>query len=129
MSFDYPYTCPIIDKNIKESKDSVKSVLCDLIEECSPLLPKHLIQKISEDYSEYIYKSIEDNFENIRDSNQDIRKSAEKQIENLKYELEVLKQDLMQKEEEIEELEINLKDTQDEVLYLESKLQRFENAD
>lgn len=115
MSFDYPYTCPIIDRNLKEIKEHIQNTLSELIQECSPLLPSEVLTKVSEDYMERIYSDIEYNIENVRNTNEDMRVKAENQISDIKYEMQALEEIIAEKDTEIQDLQQSIKDLEEDL--------------
>lgn len=90
MGFDYNYTCPIIDKNIKDAKKIIQEYLNDLISDLSPLIPAGTREELTTSYTENLYSDLEDCFEKVRESNSDMRKAAERQIEDLEDKIENL---------------------------------------
>ena len=85
MSFDYPYTCPKIDKNITEFKDQLYQHIDSLISDHNELFYEQLdktkqLEKYIQQYVDNLYNDVEQIFETIRSSNSDIRDAAEYQI-------------------------------------------------
>lgn len=90
-SFDYPNTCPIIDNEISNAQKNIYYFLDNVIKELSPMIPDEERDRLAKDYSNDLYKDLEDIFENTRQSNIEMRDEAERQIKDLKeqiYELE-----------------------------------------
>lgn len=94
-NFDYPHTCPKIDKQIKDFEVIVESDIADIETTMYNLLDK-----------------AKEAFEAVRETNEDMRKAANYQIDDLMREIEELKiqvSDLVWKNdrlnEEIERLE------------------------
>lgn len=83
ISFDYPNTCPKIDRAISGAQATIDSFLCDLLDEACPLLPAKERDRLSAEYSESLYAKLEDAFETVRSTNVDMRSEAEDQIELL----------------------------------------------
>ena len=85
MSFDYPYTCPKIDKNITEFKDQLYQHIDNLISDHNELFYEQLdktkqLDKYIQQYVDNLYNDVEQIFETVRTSNSDIRDAAEYQI-------------------------------------------------
>ena len=85
MSFDYPYTCPKIDKNITEFKDQLYQHIDNLISDHNELFYEQLdktkqLEKYIQQYVDNLYNDVEQIFETVRSSNSDIRDAAEYQI-------------------------------------------------
>ena len=85
MSFNYPYTCPKIDKNITEFKDQLYQHIDNLISDHNELFYEQLdktkqLEKYIQQYVDNLYNDVEQIFEAVRTSNSDIRDAAEYQI-------------------------------------------------
>ena len=85
MSFDYPYTCPKIDKNITEFKDQLYQHIDSLISEHNELFYEQLyktkqLEKYIQQHVDNLYNDVEQIFEAVRTSNSDIRDAAECQL-------------------------------------------------
>ena len=85
MSFNYPHTCPKIDKNISEFKDMLYQHLDNLISEHNELFYEQLcktkqLDKYIQQYVDNLYNDVEYIFESVRESNSDIRSAAEYQV-------------------------------------------------
>ena len=85
MSFNYPYTCPKIDKNITEFKDQLYQHIDNLISDHNELFYEQLdktkqLEKYIQQYVDNLYNDVEQIFETVRTSNSDIRDAAEYQI-------------------------------------------------
>ena len=81
--FNYPYTCPNINKNIEYIQGSIENFLQYLIDDYrdNGFNEEVSIKQLSKD----LYSDIEQYIEEIRLSNQSIRDDAEKQIEEMQY--------------------------------------------
>jgi hypothetical protein len=95
--FDFPYTCPSIDKAIRQAEETISSHIHDLLEEACPLLDLTTIgmRDHINASAKSLYSDIEECFEKVRETNERMRHEAESQlktlqgeIDNLKYELE-----------------------------------------
>ncbi len=102
-SFDFPYTCPKIDKAINDCKYTLESYLSDYIEDLCPHIPNEEVKRISKDWSEQMYEAISDYFEIVRKTNEEMRDEANRQIAYLENRILAL-------EEEIKSLEKQLDD-------------------
>ena len=85
MSFNYPYTCPKIDKNITEFKDQLYQHIDNLISDHNELFYEQLdktkqLEKYVQQYVDNLYNDVEQIFETVRTSNSAIRDAAEYQI-------------------------------------------------
>ena len=85
MSFNYPYTCPKIDKNITEFKDQLYQHIDNLISDHNELFYEQLdktkqLEKYIQQHVDNLYNDVEQIFETVRSSNSDIRDAAEYQI-------------------------------------------------
>ena len=85
MSFNYPYTCPKIDKNITEFKDQLYQHIDNLISDHNELFYEQLdktkqLEKYIQQHVDNLYNDVEQIFEAVRTSNSDIRDAAEYQI-------------------------------------------------
>ena len=101
MSFNYPYTCPKIDKNINEFKDQlfqhIDNILCDLNEPLyNQLYQSKQLESYINNYVNNIYDDVKDIFETVRTSNSDIRDAAEYQINEKQNIIDCLKAELNQ---------------------------------
>ena len=85
MFFDFPHTCPKIDKNINEFKDQLFQHIDNLISDHNELFYEQLdktkqLEKYIQQYVDNLYNDVEQIFETVRSSNSDIRDAAEYQI-------------------------------------------------
>lgn len=96
--FDYPYTCPTIDKAIANAKQEIASHIESILTEVCPMLKMGHVEEMATDYTEAIYKDIEDAFESARKSNSDMRDEADDQITVLQERVEVLEHEIKQHE-------------------------------
>lgn len=90
-SFDFPYTCPRIDKAIDSCKDTLEICLSGYIKDLFPYVPSAEVVLISIDWSKQIYDAISDCFESVRQTNEEMRDEANRQIEDLEDEISNLK--------------------------------------
>ncbi|WP_298751948.1 hypothetical protein [uncultured Arcobacter sp.] len=113
--FNFGYTCPIIDSNIKGFQEIVENYIRDIIFDVYQGKVSYADLDSNEDeqaeYRDYvistaecIYGDVESYFEGTRKTNEDIRNSAEKQITDLDEEIERLKYIISDKEDEIDSL-------------------------
>jgi hypothetical protein len=84
MSFDYPHTCPCIDKNITIFKNVAYQLIESLIEEYNPKLVETIkssdLEMIINQEVDNFYSDVKSLFEDVRNSNSDIRSAAEYQL-------------------------------------------------
>jgi chromosome segregation ATPase len=116
-TFDYPYTCPDINKNIEYIQGSIENFLQYLIDDYKDngFNEDISVKQLSKD----LYSDIEQYIEEIRSSNQSIRDAAEKQIQKIEDEKFDLEMDLQDKNKEIDDLN-------DKIYDLEKELAAFE---
>lgn len=82
-TFEFPYTCPKVDKAIGKAKSEIDSFLCELLEEACPLLPRAKLNEIAAEKADALYEILESIFEDVRSTNEDMRREAESQIDDL----------------------------------------------
>lgn len=87
VGFDYPNTCPKIDKGIEAAQDTIRRFLENLLEEACPLLPSSRLSELAEENAKSLYMDLEDAFETVRKTNEDMRGEADRQISDLQSEL------------------------------------------
>ncbi len=104
-SFDFPYTCPKVDKAIGEAKSNIQSDLDDILSDACGLLPARERGDLAQQYTEKIYKNIEDCFEAVRDTNCDMRDAAESQIRSLESKVSDLEFDIENLKRQLENQE------------------------
>ena len=83
ITFDFPNTCPQIDRAIASAKAEIETFLLDFLEEASPLIPRAELRRISADYASTLYGNLEGAFEEVRATNEHMRREAESQIGRL----------------------------------------------
>lgn len=83
IDFDYPNTCPKIDKEIAAAKGAIELFIDDLLEEACPLLGHESRRRLTADYAERLYSDLEGAFETVRETNEDMRSAADDQIRAL----------------------------------------------
>lgn len=93
-TFEFPYTCPKIDKAIGTAKGEIDSFLCELLEEACPLLPRARLKEIAAERTESLYEILESIFEEVRSTNEHMRREAESQIGDLAERCSDLEQEL-----------------------------------
>lgn len=94
VAFDYPDTCPKINRAILQAESQISDFLDDLLYEACGLLPKETRQKLVEQYTKDLYEKLADAFEEARSTNVDMREEADSQIAALKNELADLEAEL-----------------------------------
>ena len=92
MSFEYPWTCPDIDRAISKIKSEIESRISDVLTDASPLLEYAHRNKLASEYAESIYDDIEDHIEAIRTTNEKLRAAAEKQVDALEEQISSLQE-------------------------------------
>jgi DNA-binding FrmR family transcriptional regulator len=100
--FDYPNTCPQIDKQIGAVRDEIFNFLNGLLKEACPLLDDKTLHEVADQNANLLYERIEDCFEVTRETNEKMRREAEKQIDALQSELTDLEHELQDIQSRIE---------------------------
>lgn len=110
LDFRYHYTCPDIDKNIRNFESSLESLLSDLFSDiCPPIfVNSDEACKIKKDYLKYIADEASMYFENVRTVNSDIRDAAEKVVKEGNDRIEELEYTIKELESKIDDLEDQL---------------------
>ncbi|WP_294767458.1 hypothetical protein [uncultured Rhodoferax sp.] len=98
VAFDYPDTCPRINRAINAAREQISDFLDDLLYEACGLLPKEVRQNLVEQYTKDLYEKLEDAFEETRSTNVDMREEADSQIKVLKDQVSDLEHQLKQLE-------------------------------
>lgn len=94
VDFDFPNTCPRIDKEINAAQSAIYSFLDGFLEDACPLLSKQTHDEIVARESENLFKDLESAFETVRETNEQMRREASSQITQLKSELSSLEAQL-----------------------------------
>ena len=92
--FDYPNTCPKIDKEIDKAKGVIQSGIENLLEQACPFMSWPDVQRHATDFAEDIYSELQSCFETVRSTNEDMRSAADSQIEDLIEEVRNLEYEL-----------------------------------
>src|SRR5574343_445081 len=124
--FEYPYTCPTIDKCIDECEDiilyNIERFLCSNFSSES-----YNIIELSKELSDSIYEKISYCFENVRETNEKMRNAADKQIIHLNDEINDLNYKIENLEDEKYHLENKIDDLNDEINDLNYKIENLED--
>ena len=118
--FDYPWTCPEIDKDIGCAKIVIEDAMESILRELTDPLKIPVGFEEEGVWVEYntqtLYNNLEDVFENTRNTNDAMRKEAGVQITNLEEQLANLKYEYVEEIKELNDiirsLECNLYDLQ-----------------
>jgi len=102
VNFDYPNTCPQIDKAITRAKHEISSFIDDLLSDACGLLEAETRKALASDYADSLYLNLEDLFEDTRRTNEQMRDSADSQIADLKAEIEDLERKINELESMVE---------------------------
>jgi len=94
LLFNYPATCPKIDKAIDSARGEIKYFIKNLLSDACGLLSNEQRELLAKDYSDKLYSYLEAIFEETRQSNSDMREEAEAQVEQIQQELDSLKKEL-----------------------------------
>lgn len=113
MSFNYGYTCPDINKEIKNFEESLESRLDEIFDELCPLFSgTNEAIKWRENWKTIIYNDAEPCFESVRDCNSNIRDEAEKQIDAVAEERDEYRKLYEEAQDRVNELETEVNDLQ-----------------
>ena len=110
--FNYFFTCPEIDKNIKHFQSELSSALDSAVKELNPLFYSSVDSThFLKDLEDSIYSSAETYFENVRDCNSTMRDEVEKVVEEIVEECDEYKRlsefwedEAIEKDKQIEDL-------------------------
>lgn len=94
VGFDYPNTCPRIDKQIDGAKNVMYRFVESLLEEACPLLSSETLQRLASENSDNLYRDLKDCFEVVRRTNEEMRSEADRQISVLQDRIADLEADL-----------------------------------
>ena len=121
MSFNYYYTCPLIDEGIERSKDHIEEELKEMHQR---VLDGESID--IEDYVKSIYVELEAHFEAVRTSNENIRSAAEDQINDLETEVHDHQVAVNDAEAETQSLSEKIDDLDTEIFELKKQIKEME---
>ena len=102
VAFDYPNTCPKIDKEIDKAKGVIQLGIENLLEQACPFMSWPDVQRHATDFAEDMYMGLESCFETVRSVNQDMRCAADDQIEDLIDEVRNLEHELREARSQID---------------------------
>lgn len=103
ITFNYPNTCPKIDREIARAEGEIDNFLDSLLEEACPLLSTFTRKELVTGYTERLCEFIRPAFEAVRETNEDMRTEAEAQIASCHDDIDTL-------ESEIDSLKSELRD-------------------
>jgi len=112
--FDYPYTCPAINKEIKKAKAILEELIKSIITRFSPMIPEGHADLLAHQEAENAYHDFEDIFEKTRAINEDMRSEADTQIYRKNKEIRELENEVESLQLQIKELEENLNSVEKE---------------
>lgn len=87
INFDYPDTCPKIDKVLWNIEGKLHAFVTELLVEVCPYLTTDIVRQLADEHSGYIQSMIDDEVESLRNLNADMRAEADAQIGILKEEI------------------------------------------
>lgn len=121
--FDYHWTCPEIDKNIKSFQSNLSDILDDIIKELNPLFytTSESVDFLKM-YENSIYDSAETYFENVRDCNSTMRDEVENVIGDIIEERDEYKRLSELWESEAEQKDREIEDLKEEIEELKQRL-------
>lgn len=102
VAFDYPNTCPKIDKEIDKANGVIQSGIENLLEQACPFMSWPDVQRHATNFAEAIYYDLESCFETVRSTNEDMRCAADDQIGDLIEEVRILEHELQEVRSQIE---------------------------
>ena len=121
MSFNYRFTCPTIDEEIKIARDKIYATIKYLLEKVNGQeLSEERIKDITSEYELHLYCDVEDSFEKVRETNSDMRNEAELQIEECNNQVSEL-QDL------VEDLRVELKEKDLDIHRLNNRIEELQS--
>ena len=125
--FDYHWTCPEIDKNIKSSQSDLSDILDDIIKELNPLFytTSESVDFLKM-YENSIYDSAETYFENVRDCNSTMRDGVENVIGDIIEERDEYKRLSELWESEAEQKDREIEDLKEEIEELKQRLNDYD---
>lgn len=94
VTFDYPNTCPKVDKAISQAEDVILNFIDSLLDDACPLLTSRHRSEIAQNYTKDLYAELEPIFEGVREANADMRSEAESQIADLMNEVDKLEAEM-----------------------------------
>ena len=103
--FDFPNTCPRIDRAIDGAKAVIERAIDNFLEEACPLMSAESRREWASRYSDDLYGDLEDVFEETRSTNEDMRRQAEHQIEGLAAELDDAEAEIDSLKRQVNDLE------------------------
>lgn len=117
--FSYSWTCPDIDKNIREFQSMLSDSLDDIILELSPMFANTTEKTNYRNlWEEAIYDEAEKVFENVRECNSNIRNEAEKQLESVIDERDEYKRLYEEAQDKISELQSQVENLEEIIIQL-----------
>lgn len=94
INFEFPNTCPKIDRAIGKANSEIENFLREFLEEACPLLPRDKLYEVAAEKAKALYENLESIFEDVRTTNEDMRREADSQIEELVDQVARLEHDL-----------------------------------
>jgi len=101
VGFDFPNTCPRIDKQIDGAKSVMYRFLESLLEEACPPLSPETLQRLASENADNLYRDLEVCFESVRSTNEEMRNEADRQICDLHDRLTDLEAEVARLEREV----------------------------
>jgi len=128
-NFNYPHTCPKIDKNIKNFQTDLASNLNSLVEEINPLFYSTTDgTKFIEAWEQIIYDLAEPCFEDTRQSNSDMRSEVETIIDGIIEERDEYKRLSEYWESYAEQKDKEIEDLQEEISAKEAEIETLKDT-
>lgn len=122
--FDYHWTCPEIDKNIKSFQSNLSDTLDSIVKELNPLFyDTSESVDFLESYRDLIYDSAETYFENVRDCNSTMRDEVENVIGDIIEERDEYKRLSEEWESEAEQKDREIEDLREDIENLKYQIE------
>jgi len=124
--FSYSFTCPEIDKNIRNFQSELSNILDSAIKELNPLFYSSVDSThFLKDLEDSIYSSAETYFENVRDCNSTMRDEVEKVVEEIIEERDEYKRLYEFWQDDAEEKDKQIEDLKEEIENLKYQIENL----
>lgn len=127
--FSYSFTCPEIDKNIRNFQSELSGILDNAVKELNPLFYSSVDSThFLKDLEDSIYSSAETYFENVRDCNSTMRDEVEKVVEEIVEERDEYKRLYEFWQDDAEEKDKQIEDLKEEIENLKYQIENLMEA-
>jgi chromosome segregation ATPase len=124
-NFQYPYTCPEIDKGMSQFREESESIFKSYFEYF--LENPQNIEQMCSDVSDEIYTLFEQQFEKIREANTSMRDYAESEITDHLNRIDELENEVDYEQKEKEDFERKVSELEDEIIDLKEEIENLNN--